>query len=281
MFKWYGLLGILLIVFLEFTLFFQIQPFIVWFTPFVWIGYILVVDSIVYMMKKDSLLMHHRLKFLQLFLLSISVWYTFEIYNKFSHGWFYSNLPSTALIKYTMGTLSFATIIPAVFETFDLVRQFHFFGKLNLKLKIPTNKHVLEIFIALGLIFLIIPVLWKTPWVWVFVWTGFIFLLDPLLYIFHNERSLIAQIKKKKFSMILALVITGYVVGFFWELWNYWAYTKWYYTVPILDNFRIFEIPVLGFLAYGPFAIELYVIYNFVRLLFSKKILGRFVPSGK
>ena len=273
MFKWYGLLGILLIIFLEFTLFFRIQPFIIWFTPLVWIGYILVVDSIVYMLKKDSLLMNHRLRFIQLLLLSTILWYVFEIYNHFTHGWFYSNLPQSKLITFTMGTISFATIIPAVFETFNLIRQFHFFDQLHLKLKIPTNKYLLESFIILGLIFLAIPFVWTNPWGWAFIWTGFIFLLDPLLYIYHDEKSLIAQIKKRKFNIIFSIFLAGYVCGFFWEFWNHWAYTKWYYTVPILDNIRIFEIPVIGFLAYGPFALELYVIYNFARLLFSKKIL--------
>lgn len=52
MFKWYGLLGILIIIALEFILFFKVQPFVLWFTPFVWIGYLLVVDSIVFMLKK-------------------------------------------------------------------------------------------------------------------------------------------------------------------------------------------------------------------------------------
>jgi hypothetical protein len=273
MFNWYGLLGILLIIALEFILFFQVQPFVLWFTPFVWIGYILVVDSIVYMMKKDSLLMNHKIKFVFLTLLSTFVWYGFEAYNRFSNGWFYSNLPSDTIIKYTMGTLSFATIIPAVFETFDLIRQFHFFNKLKIKLKIPTSKTFLEILIIFGLIFLVIPVVWKTPWIWAFIWIGFILLLDPLLYIFHDEKSLIAQIRRKKLNTILSIFFAGYVCGFFWEFWNYWAYTKWYYTVPILDSIRLFEIPVVGFLAYGPFALELYVIYNFSRLLFSKKFL--------
>lgn len=275
MFKWYGLLGILLIITLEFILFFQVQPFVLWFTPFVWIGYILVVDSIVYMMKKDSLLMKHKLKFLQLALLSAMVWYVFEIYNRFSHGWFYSNLPKTLLETFTMGTLSFATIIPAIFETFDLIRQFHFFNKLKIKLEIPTNKIFLETLVILGLIFLAVPIVWETPWIWVFVWTGFIFLLDPLLYIFHDEKSLIAQVRKRRFNIILSIFLAGYICGFFWEFWNRWAYTKWYYTVPILDNIRLFEIPVVGFLAYGPFALELYVIYNFSRLLLSKRILGK------
>jgi hypothetical protein len=273
MFKWYGLLGILLIIFLEFTLFFRIQPFIVWFTPLVWIGYILVVDSIVYLLKKDSLLMSRRLRFVQLLLLSTILWYGFEFYNHFTHGWFYSNLPQNKIITFTMGTISFATIIPAVFETIDLIRNFHFFDKLNLKLKIPTNKYLLEFFIVLGLIFLAIPFLWTNPWDWAFIWTGFIFLLDPLLYIYHDEKSLIAQVKKRKFNIILSIFLAGYICGFFWEFWNHWAYTKWYYTVPILDNIRIFEIPVVGFLAYGPFALELYVVYNFARLLFSKRFL--------
>lgn len=281
MFKWYGLAGILLIFFLEFTLFFRIQPFIVWFTPLVWIGYILVIDSIVFMLKKDSLLMNHRLKFVQLLFISTLVWYVFEIYNHFSHGWIYSNLPSSPLVTFTIGTLAFATIIPAVFETYDMIRQFHFFKNLKIKLNIPTNKFFLEGLVILGLIFLAVPALFKTPLVWAFVWTGFILLLDPLLYIFHDEKSLIAQIRKRKFNAIIAIFIAGYVVGFFWEFWNYWAYTKWYYTVPILGNFKIFEIPVVGFLAYGPFALELYVIYNFCRLLFSKKIIGHIIPVRK
>ena len=279
MFKWYGFVGVFLIIFLEFTLFFRIQPFIVWFTPLVWIGYILVVDSIVYLLKKESLLTKHRTRFIQLMLLSIMVWYVFEIYNHFSHGWFYSNLPNNRVVAFTMGTLSFATIFPAIFETFDMVRQFHFSNRLKIKIKIPTNKLFLESIVIIGLIFLATPILWKTPWVWVFVWTGFILLLDPLLYIFHDEKSLIAQIRKNKLNTIVAVFIAGYICGFFWEFWNHWAYTKWYYTVPILDSIRIFEIPVLGFLAYGPFALELYVIYNFVRLLFSKRILGNVVRS--
>jgi hypothetical protein len=81
-------------------------------------------------------------------------------------------------------------------------------------------------------------------------------------------------VKKRNFKIILSLMLAGYICGFFWEFWNYWAYTKWYYTVPILQNIKVFEIPVVGFLAYGPFALELYVMYNFVRLLLSKRIWG-------
>lgn len=282
MFKWYGIIGILLIIFLEFTLFFRIQPFIIWFTPLVWIGFILVVDSIVYILKKNSLLMNHRLKFVQLLLVSIIIWYVFEIYNHFTNGWFYVNVPKSPLAIFTIGTLAFATIIPAVFETFDLIRQFHLFNTLKIKLKIPTNKLFLESVIIFGFILLAIPFFWKSPWDWVFIWTGFIFLLDPILYIFHDEKSLIAQLRKKKINIVIAIFLAGYICGFFWEFWNYWAYTKWYYIPsPILNNLKVFELPVVAFIAYGPFALELYVIYNFGRLLLSKKFLQRFKQISK
>jgi hypothetical protein len=79
------------------------------------------------------------------------------------------------------------------------------------------------------------------------------------------------QVKKKRFNTVISLFIAGYICGFLWEFWNYWATAKWFYTLPILENIKIFEIPALGFLAYGPFACELYVMYQFVRFLFSRR----------
>jgi len=52
-----------------------------------------------------------------------------------------------------------------------------------------------------------------------------------------------------------------------WEFWNYWALTKWTYTVPFFGNVKIFEMPVLGFLGFPPFAVECWVMYIFLRSL--------------
>ena len=276
MFPWYGILGVFIIIFSEFTMFLRVQPFVYWFTPTVWIGYILLVDATIYLIKGNSLLMNKRLKFLQMFLASLDFWFMFEIYNKLvpSSGWHYLNLPQSRLVTLTMGSIAFATIIPAVFETYDLVRLFHIFDKIKMRIKIPTNRLFINMLIVVGIIFILVPFIVTTPWLWAFVWTGFILLIDPILYLFHDEKSLIMLVKKRNFKIILSLMLAGYICGFFWEFWNYWAYTKWYYTVPILQNIKVFEIPVVGFLAYGPFALELYVMYNFVRLLLSKRIWG-------
>jgi len=51
------------------------------------------------------------------------------------------------------------------------------------------------------------------------------------------------------------------------EFWNFWAATKWEYHVPYLGHIKIFEMPVLGFLGFLPFAVESYAIYVFIRRL--------------
>ena len=39
-----------------------------------------------------------------------------------------------------------------------------------------------------------------------------------------------------------------------WEFWNYWAGAKWHYSVPIMENLKIFEMPVPGHLGFPAFA---------------------------
>ena len=43
---------------------------------------------------------------------------------------------------------------------------------------------------------------------------------------------------------------------------------KWIYTVPIFGDIKIFEMPVLGYFGFPPFALECLAMYVFVRRLF-------------
>lgn len=167
--------------------------------------------------------------------------------------------------------MAFSTILPAVFESWQLLKTLHIFGKSVDRIKFPVNNFIVVSFLVLGIIFLIVPFVWVSPWIWAFVWIGFIFLLDPITYLFGDKRSLLYLIKEHKIHIIFSLFFAGYITGFFWEYWNFLANAQWTYAIPILDQYRIFAIPVLGFLAYGPFALELYVMYNFARLLIHHK----------
>lgn len=62
------------------------------------------------------------------------------------------------------------------------------------------------------------------------------------------------------------LLVSGIICGGLWEFWNFWARTKWVYTVPFFEELKLFEMPLLGFLGFPPFAVECYVIYNFISL---------------
>jgi hypothetical protein len=271
MFKAYGLLGMLMVVFAQVSVLLRIEPFATWYIPIIWFGYIFVVDAMVYMLKRNSMLCNRLKKFALALFISLIFWLLFEFYNKYLGGWYYVGLPESRFQTILMSYMSFSTIVPAIFETWELVEQLHLFTKVRFKFKVLTNSYILNTLIVVGLIFVVTPFLVISPWAWVLVWTGFILLLDPILYLFHNEKSLIMEVKKKRFNTVISLFLAGYVCGFLWEFWNYWSHTKWYYTVPILENIKIFEIPAIGFLAYGPFALELYVMYQFVRFLFSKR----------
>ena len=67
--------------------------------------------------------------------------------------------------------------------------------------------------------------------------------------------------------MMPIMFLAGLVCGLLWEFWNFWATSKWHYNVPYLGHVKIFEMPILGFLGFMPFAVESYAIYIFVRRL--------------
>ena len=46
------------------------------------------------------------------------------------------------------------------------------------------------------------------------------------------------------------------VCGFFWELWNYRSLVHWEYSVPFVQRFQLFHMPVLGYAGYLPFGLE-------------------------
>ncbi len=123
--------------------------------------------------------------------------------------------------------------------------------------------------IGIGIICFLTP-FFLPAYTYPLVWLSFFFVLDPINYL-HQQPSIIQHLKDKRLVIPLALLLAGIIVGFFWEFWNYWAIGKWTYKIPFLGFFKIFEMPILGYLGYFPFAFELYSMYWFVRSLFIKK----------
>lgn len=270
MFKWYGTLGILLILFTEINFVLRLQPFASWYYIIVWSGYILLIDAIIYKLKKESFISTRPTQFLGLLILSALFWWTFEILNLPIKNWNYNGIEGVvALSGVIRKTIFFTTVLPAVFETAELFRTIHLFDKAKLKRTYKISKTFIQITMILGIAALILPFIFPKQ-AFSLIWLSLFLILDPINYL-HKQPSIIQHLKDRKLVVPLSLLAAGLACGFLWEFWNYWAITKWYYNVPYVSFFKIFEMPLLGYLGYLPFALELYAMYWFTRSLFLHK----------
>ncbi|MFA5176091.1 MAG: hypothetical protein WC413_02430 [Candidatus Nanoarchaeia archaeon] len=254
-----------MILFAEINFIFKLQPFANWYFPIIWFGYIFMMDALNYKFRKKSMLMNNKKLFFILLILSAAVWWMFEFINGFMGNWNYNTFSifSNIIEKYVFATLSFSTVIPAIFETTDLLLALHLFNHTKLKKKYNITKSFIYILMFLGILCILLPLV-LPKFTFPLIWLGFFLLLDPWNYM-HKHPSIIGHLKDKKLTIPLTLFIGGTICGFFWEFWNYWAIPKWTYSVPYVGFLKIFEMPILGYLGYGPFALELYAMWHFVK----------------
>ncbi len=271
-FPFYGYAGLATIIAAEALLFSGNQLVGHWFTPIVWTAYILFVDAVVHKLKGRSLVANDRLEFVVVVLISIASWWLFEFYNaprfwssNLELWWHYHNLEPNLWVRRIGYDWAFATITPALLETAELFRATVFARERRI-FSIELNKSLLIGLILIGAVGVVAPLVWPSEWLAPIVWLLFIILIDPINAIRGSE-SIVGDLARGDWRRLLALLASGLVCGFLWEFWNYWALSKWTYTVPYFGNLKIFEMPVLGFLGFPPFAVECWVIYIFVRSL--------------
>jgi hypothetical protein len=96
------------------------------------------------------------------------------------------------------------------------------------------------------------------------VWVALIGMLDPINAL-SGQPSVVGDLRQGDYRRLMALLVSGGLCGVLWEFWNYWAVSKWTYTVPYLGNVKIFEMPVLGYLGFPFFAVESWAIYVLAR----------------
>ena len=265
--KFYGILGLLMILFAEVNFYFKIEPFASWYFPIIWFGFIFLVDAIVFKLKGHSLIKSRKEQFLKALLLSALIWWLFEVINNLSlNNWNYSGVYfSSFILRKVYGTISFSTVLPAIIETFELIKTIHLFNHVKLLKHHKITKHFLHNFIFFGILMLILVIIFP-KYFFPFVLVAFFFILDPINYI-HRQPSIIGYWKNGDIKIPLILFVTGTICGMFWEFWNYYAIIKWHYHIPFFGYFKIFEMPILGYLGYGPFAFELFAMWYFFRSL--------------
>ncbi len=223
---------------------------------FLWTGYILSVDGLVQLRGRRSLLRRAPLHLLGLFVLSSPVWWAFEGLNIRLQNWFYLGGELFSPLQYAFwATLAFSTVIPAVFETAELVRTF--VGRVQWRAAAwVTAPRAGWWLIGLGIIGVALVLLvprFAFPLVWVAP-----FLLFDGINLLAKRESLFADLARGDWSRWVVLAVAGLICGFFWEMWNIDAYPKWVYEVPFVGFLKVFEMPILGYGGYPPFAWTLF-----------------------
>src|SRR5437763_10788591 len=69
-------------------------------------------------------------------------------------------------------------------------------------------------------------------------------------------------LERGDWRLIVSLSVGALICGFFWEMWNYYSWPKWIYHTPGAQFLEVFEMPLLGYGGYVPFAPELFVLRN-------------------
>lgn len=268
----YGYAGLAIIVAAEALLFLGNQFVGHWFTPIIWTGYILFVDALVSKLKGRSLLMTDRPELLVIVVISIGGWWLCEFYNAprfwksdLELWWHYHNLEPNLFLRRVGYDWAFATIFPLLFVTAEVFTA-TILKEKGRRLAIKLSRPVLIVLVLLGAVGAIVPILYPSAWFAPVIWLSFIFLLDPLNAL-RGQPSITGDLARGDWRRLWALLLSGFVCGLLWEFWNYWAIAKWTYTVPYFGNIKLFEMPILGFLGFPPFAIECWAMYIFLRSL--------------
>ena len=249
----------------------QVSFFKTWFFSFAWWSFILLMDSLNYRKSGSSLLSESLRNFLFTAFISVFVWLVFELFNLRLKNWSYHNLPDSVTLRWLGYFVAFATVIPAMREIALFMEGL--FKKKNLALfRLRATPLLLRIFFISGIIFFFLFIAWPRIF-FPFGWLCFIFLLEPINIWLGND-SLWKDVEKRDWTRFWSWVSAGLVAGFLWEFWNFWAASRWEYSLPYLNFWRIFQMPVFGYTGFLPFALEIFALYQ-ILLFLHKKMQSR------
>jgi hypothetical protein len=200
--------------------------------------------------------------------LSVPVWWWFELVNERVQNWSYSYSHDYSDVEYAVfATVAFSTVVPALTAVTGAL--WGVFGRGEVEVGPPDasrpvtgegEKHGRRSFtshlgvsmIGAGLV-LQAAVFAFPEQMYPFVWVAPFMVVDGLLEL-TGRAGLTRQALQGRWREAATIAAAGLVCGVLWEFWNFWATPKWEYDVPLLGFWKVFEMPLLGYGGYVPFA---------------------------
>jgi hypothetical protein len=226
-----------------------------------WLGYALVVDALVLRRTGTSLLTRSGKEFVLLFFASAPAWWLFEVINWRTQNWEYLGRESFSDIEYfLLCTVSFSTVMPAVFEGAELMRSFRWVDRFACGPRVTPTRQMCCGLLLGGLAMLGLTLSWPR-FFYPFVWISLALIFEPTNR-WLGRAHFLEWLEDGDWRPVLALALGALLCGFFWEMWNYRSYPKWVYHTPGAQFLHVFEMPLLGYGGYVPFALELFGLKN-------------------
>jgi hypothetical protein len=227
------------------------------FTP-LWLGYIGVVNALTLRRTGTCWLVRDPARFAALFPLSALFWWFFEYLNRYVANWRYTGIGDFGALEYAFfATLSFSTVLPAVTSTAEWLGTF---SRLDAAFErwhpvaIPRPRVAAGVVLVFTIVSLgalgvlreyVFPLVWIAP-----------VLVIICLQAVGGRPIVLAPLAGGDWRGVMSFSGAALVCGFFWEMWNSGSLARWEYSVPHVDRFHLFEMPLLGYAGYLPFGIE-------------------------
>jgi len=234
------------------------------FTP-LWVSFMVLLNALTFHRTGQCFLRDHPRLFLSLFVWSAIFWWYFEYLNRFVQNWRYVGLePMTATFYAVHSTIAFSTVLPTVLSTCQLLHSYSMFSNFGFRqpLVIAHPKKFMWTLLGLGGACLSGLAFWPN-YLFSMLWVG------PLLFILAiqmrwGESTVISALEQGHWEVITIPACAALLCGFCWELWNFYSAAQWVYSIPFVNRFHLFEMPILGYGGYLPFGLECIVAVDFL-----------------
>jgi hypothetical protein len=226
--------------------------------PFLWIGYVIIVNALTYKRTGSCLLRERPVYFLALFPASALFWWFFEYLNRFVLNWYYVGIDAFGPWQYVFyASACFSTVLPAVLSTAELLGSVSFIEKtyrdfVPIRLAHPKASAGAVLIIVASTLFalalfpdILFPFLWISP-----------LLCLVSFQTIAGREQIFSPLSKGDWTRAVSLAAAALVCGFFWEMWNFFSMPRWEYSIPYVHRCLIFEMPILGYAGYLPFGLE-------------------------
>ena len=259
-FPWWGWLGLFtgllfwVLAWNRFHWFKTFQPHTL--TP-LWLSFILVVNALSSKRKGGCLITKRRGYFLLLFPASAVFWWFFEYLNRFVQNWHYIGVRYGPGEYFLYATISFSTVLPAVMSVREYLMTYSWLQK-GFEKYIPSGLFESRKTVGFLLLFagagLALTGVWPNH-LFSLLWSAPLLVLISL-QVLTGESHVLAGLKSGDWRLIISSALAALICGLFWEMWNLYSLAKWQYSIPYVDRFRIFEMPLLGYAGYLPFGLQ-------------------------